>query len=97
MLHIIDNFPIQLSLFEQMHSGDTIILKDNAVYAAKQENIKTSLTKRTLAHLNLCVSKVDLSLRNISNRELMRGVAIIDSADEYQEYLAQNIVIRSCN
>lgn len=97
MLHIIDNFPIQLSLFEQMHSGDTIILKDNAVYAAKQENIKTSLTKRTLAHLNLCVSKADLSLRNISNRELMRGVAIIDSADEYQEYLAQNIVIRSCN
>ncbi|GFO71717.1 hypothetical protein BJAS_P1382 [Bathymodiolus japonicus methanotrophic gill symbiont] len=80
-----------------MHSGDTIILKDNAVYAAKQENIKSSLTKRALAHLNLCVSKTDLSLRNISNRELIRGVAIIDSADEYQEYLAQNIAMRSCN
>ena len=97
MLHIIENFPIQLSFFEQMHSGDTIILKDNAVYAAKQENIKTSLTKRTLSHLNLCVSKADLSLRNISNRELIRGVAIIDSTDEYQEYLAQNIAMRSCN
>jgi hypothetical protein len=26
MLHIIDNFPIQLSFLQQMHSGDTIIL-----------------------------------------------------------------------
>ena len=97
MLHIIDDFPIQHSFFEQMHTGDTIILKNNAVYAAKQENIKTSLTRKTLAHLNLCVSKTDLSIRNISCRELIRGVAIIDSADEYQEYLTQNIAIRSCN
>ena len=97
MLHIIDNFPIQPSFLEQMHSGDTIILKDNAVYAAKQDNIKASLSKKTFAHLNLCVSKADLLMRNISNRELMRGVAIIDSADEYQEYLAQNIAILSCN
>ena len=97
MLHIIDNFPIQLSFFEKIHSGDKIILKDNAVYAAKQENSKTSLPRKTLTHLNLCVSKADLSIRNISNRELMRGVAIIDSADEYQEYLAQNVAILSCN
>jgi tetraacyldisaccharide-1-P 4'-kinase len=48
MLHIIDNFPIQLSFLQQMHSGDTIILKDNAVYAAKLENIKTSLSRRTI-------------------------------------------------
>lgn len=97
MLHIIENFPIQLSFFKQMRPGDTIILKDNAVYAAKQENIKTSPAKRTLAHLNLCVSKADLSLRNISSHELIRGVAIIDSTDEYQEYLTQNIAMRSCN
>ncbi|OQK17684.1 hypothetical protein AU255_07410 [Methyloprofundus sedimenti] len=97
MLHIIDKFPIQLSFLEQMHSGDTLILKDNAVYAAKQDNIKAALTSKTFAHLNLCVSKADLAIRNISNGELIRGVAIIDSADEYQEYLAQNIVFLSCN
>lgn len=97
MLHIIDNFPIQLSFLQQMHSGDTIILKDNAVYAAKLGDIKTSLSRRTFTHLNLCVSKADLSLRNISCRDLIRGVAIVDNTDEYQEYLNQNIVMRSCN
>ena len=97
MLHIIDKFPIQLSFLEQMHSGDTLILKDNAVYAAKQDNIKAALTRKTFSHLNLCVSKADLSIRNISNCELIRGVAIIDSADEYQEYLAQNTAFLSCN
>lgn len=93
MLHIIDSFPIQHSCLEQMQSGDTIILKYNAVYAAK----KASAHSNTFAHLNLCVSKADLLLRNISNGELIRGVAIIDNADEYQQYLAQNIAILSYN
>ncbi len=97
MLHIIDDFPIQSSFLEHMNSGDTIILKDNAVYAAKQDNLKASLSKKTLAHLNLCVSKVDLLTRNISSRELIHGVAIIDCADEYQDYLSQNIAVLSCN
>lgn len=97
MLHIIDNFPIQRSFLDQLNSGDTIILKDNAVYAAKQENLKENLTKRTFAHLNLCVSKADLLLRNISNRDLARGVAILDNFDDYQDYLTQNIAMRSCN
>ena len=97
MLHIIDNFPIQNSFLLSTHSGDTVILKDNAVYAAKKENLKEAMTRRTFAHLNLCVSKADLLLRNISDRELIRGVAVIDSFDEYQEYLAQNIAVKSCN
>ena len=97
MLHIINKFPIQHSFLETAHSGDTVILIDNAVYAAKQENLKEGLIKRTFAHLNLCVSKADLLLRNISNRELIRGIAVIDDFDEYQDYLVQNIAIKSCN
>ncbi|WP_221900346.1 hypothetical protein [Bathymodiolus platifrons methanotrophic gill symbiont] len=42
-------------------------------------------------------AKADLLMRNISNRDLMRGTTIVDSTDEYQEYLAENIAIRSCN
>lgn len=97
MLHIIDKFPIQHSFLATTHSGDTLILKDNAVYAAKQENLNESLTMRAFAHLNLCVSKTDLLKRNISNRELVRGVAVLDCLDDYQDYLAQNIALRSCN
>lgn len=97
MLHIIENFPIQHSFLAATHSGDTIILKDNAVYAAKQENLQECLIRKTFAHLNLCVSKADLLLRNISNHDLMRGVAIIDDFDEYQDYLAQDIAVKSSN
>lgn len=97
MLHIVDNFPIQHSFLATIHSGDTIILKDNAVYAAKQNNLKERQLKNAFAHLNLCVSKADLLLRNISSRELIRGVAVLDDFNEYQEYLAQNIAVRSCN
>ncbi|MCK5355320.1 MAG: hypothetical protein KAJ63_09395 [Methyloprofundus sp.] len=97
MLHIIDNFPIQQSFLQSTHSGDTLILKEDAVYAAKQEYLKECLIKRTFAHLNLCVSKADLSLRNIAHQELIRGVAVIDSFDEYQDYLTQDIAIKSCN
>jgi len=97
MLHIIETFPIQHAFLESTHSGDTIILKDNAVYAAKQDNIKEYLAKKTFAHLNLCVSKTDLLLRNISNRELIRGVAVIDDFDEYQDYIEQGTAIKSCN
>ncbi|MDF1582106.1 MAG: DsrH/TusB family sulfur metabolism protein [Methyloprofundus sp.] len=97
MLHIIDNLPLQRSFLENIHSGDTVILKDNAVYAAKQENIKESLTTKTLAHLNLCVSQADLLLRNISNNELLRGVVILDNINDYQDILLDDIACRSCN
>ncbi|MBE0469284.1 MAG: hypothetical protein IBX55_07225 [Methyloprofundus sp.] len=97
MLHIIDNFPLQRSFLENIHSGDTVILKDNAVYAAKQENSKESLTTKTLAHLNLCVSQADLLLRNISNHELLRGVVILDNINDYQDILLDDIACRSYN
>ena len=97
MLHIIDNFPIQNSFLQSTHSGDTLILRDNAVYAAKQEYLKECLSRRTFAHLNLCVSKADLLRRNITDQELIRGVAVIDNMDEYQECLTQEIAIKSCN
>ncbi len=97
MLHIIDNFPIQHSFLQSTHSGDTVILRDNAVYAAKQEYLKESMAKRAFAHLNLCVSKTDLLLRNISHNELIRGVAVIDNFDEYQDCLTQDIAVKSCN
>ncbi len=97
MLHIIDNFPLQHSFLENTHSGDTVILKDNAVYAAKLENIKESLAEKTLTHLNLCVSKADLLLRNISNNELLRGVAILDNINDYQDILTDDIACLSYN
>jgi len=97
MLHIIDNFPLQPSFFNATNKGDTLILKDNAVYAAKLENQLESLPKKTLAHLNLYVNKADLLIRNISKNDLLRGVAILDNANDYQDVLLDNIACRSFN
>ena len=97
MLHIIKHFPLTFSLIDKANSGDTLIFTDNAVLAVKQENIKKeSLAPKSLSHINLCVRKVDLLNRNISNKELLRGVAIIDDA-QYKNAISQDFAIKSCN
>jgi len=97
MLHITDSFPIHDSFLKKTHSGDTLILKDNAVLAVKQENIKETLTRKTFAHLNLCVSKTDLLRRNIAKTDLIRGVAVLDNIEEYQDGCMPNFAIKSFN
>jgi sulfur transfer complex TusBCD TusB component (DsrH family) len=97
MLHITDTFPIHDSFLEKTHSGDTIILKDNAVLAVKQENITESLTRKTFAHLNLCVSKTDLLLRNIVKADLIHGVSVLDNIEEYQDDCLPSFAIKSLN
>ena len=97
MLHIINNFPISPSLLDCTHTGDTVIFTDNAVFAAIHENIENeSLTKKTFSHINLCVRKADLLIRNISNSDLLQGVAIIDDM-QYKNAISEDFMIRSCN
>lgn len=97
MLHIINNFPISSSFFEQTHSGDSVIFTNNAVLAVKQEYFdKESLAQKTLSHINLYVRKADLLLRNISNSDLLRNVIIIDDI-QYELALSQCFAIKSCN
>jgi len=97
MLHIVNQFPLQYSFLEKTNSGDTLMLKDDAVYAVKKENLRETLIKKSFAHFNLCVKKSDLLLRNIANHELIHGVSVIDDFDESNEYQAHNIAFLSCN
>lgn len=97
MLYIINTFPLQHTFLKKIRAGDTLILKESAVYAVKQENMKETIIKKTFAHLNLFVNKTDLLIRNISKNELIREVSVLDNTDEYQEYLTHNIAVRSCN
>jgi sulfur relay protein TusB/DsrH len=97
MLHIINSVPISSSFFEHAHSGDTVIFTDNAVLAVKQDYFDTeSLAQKTFSHINLCVRKADLLIRNISNADLLRNVVIIDET-QYEFALSQSFAIRSCN
>ncbi|WP_305909252.1 DsrH/TusB family sulfur metabolism protein [Methylomarinum sp. Ch1-1] len=96
MLHIIDHFPIKHETLAKTSIGDTVIFTDNAVYAVKQDDIDQNLARKTFAHINLCVRKADLLLRNISNRELFKGVAVLDDVD-YRNVLSEEPAIRSLN
>ncbi len=95
MLHIIDQFPVSQASLEKTSTGDTILFTENAVYAIKQGD-KNSLTQKTFAHINLCVRKADLLIRNISTGELFKGVAVLDDLD-YQMIQGQDPAIRSWN
>ena len=97
MLHIINSFPISPSLLNNTHSGDSVIFTDNAVFAAKQDNIETeSLPQKAFSHINVYVRKADLLIRDISNKDLFRGVIIIDDM-QYENAISQDFAIKSCN
>jgi len=96
MLHIINNFPLQGSFLENTHFGDTIMLKDDAVYALKKEHLG-GLLQKSFAHFNLCVKKSDLLSRDLATHELIHGVSVLDDFDEPNEYHAHNIAFLSCN
>lgn len=97
MLHIINSFPISSALLDFTHSGDTVIFTDNAVFAAIHENIKKEpKTQKTFSHINLCVRKADLLIRNISTKELLRGVAIIDDM-QFESAISEDSMVRSSN
>ncbi|MCF6202059.1 MAG: hypothetical protein L3J59_00100 [Methylococcaceae bacterium] len=97
MLHIVDNFPIPSTFLNETQSGDTVIFTDNAVLAVKQENFETeSLSQKTFSHINLCVRKADLLIRNISNKDLLRGVVVIDDL-QYKSAIDQDFALKSNN
>jgi sulfur relay protein TusB/DsrH len=97
MVHIINIFPISPSFFENTHSGDSIIFTENAVLAAKQDNVETeSFTQKAFSHFNLYVRKADLIIRNVSKSELFRGVIIIDDT-QYENAISQDFAIKSYN
>ena len=97
MLHIINSLPIPPSFLDNTHSGDSVIFTDNAVFAAKQDCIETkSWSQKTFSHINLYVRKADLLIRDIPNKELYRGVVIIDDM-QYENAISQDFAIKSCN
>lgn len=96
MLHIIDQFPINYDSLAKTSKGDIVILTENAVYAVKRDENNQNLLQKTFAHINLCVRKADLLLRNITCCELSGGVTILDDID-YQTILNPEPAIKSWN
>ncbi len=97
MLHIINQFPIDLGTLKKTASGDTVVFTNNAVLAVKRDTQdNNSFINKTFAHINLCVLKTDLKLIGISTRELLHGVAILDEQD-FRNMTHDSMAIRSSN
>jgi len=96
MLHIINSLPLSPLFIENTHSGDTIIFTDDAILAVKQSNTLESLTQKAFSHINLCVRKTDLMLKNISKSDLLRGVTIIDET-QFQYATTEESAVKSYN
>ncbi len=96
MLYVIENFPVNPLLLEKVSSGDTIIFADNAVYSIIKDNNTFKLMQSTLKHLNLCVRKADLLIRNISLNDIFQGITVLNDFDFIQDEI-QETAVRSWN
>jgi len=97
MLHIINQFPVDLGALKKTVSGDTVLFTENAILAVKRDTQGSdSFISKTFAHINLCVLKTDLKQIGISTRELLHGVAILDDQD-FRNMTHDSMAIRSCN
>ena len=97
MLHIISTLPLSPSFTTNTHTGDTVIFTDDAILAVKKNNLDIErLTKKAFNHINLCVRKADLIIKNISNHELLRGVTIIDEF-QFRNASSESFVVKSYN
>lgn len=97
MLHIINQLPLSANFFDKTQSGDTVIFTDDAILAVKQNNVDIEyFTKRAFNHINLCVRKADLIIKNISKRDLLRDVTIIDEV-QFENAMHDNFAIKSYN
>jgi len=96
MLHIISSLPLSPLFIENTKSGDTIIFTDDAVFAVKQNTKIELLAYKAFSHINLCVRKADLIIKNISKSDLLRNVVIIDEA-QYVNATTEEFAVKSCN
>ncbi len=98
MLYIIKQYPVNSDTLKKTTSGDTVILAENAVLAAKRDTLKNhSVIKKTFTHINLCVLKDDLTTKGILPQELAQGVSILDTQDFKYLTTRQDEAIRSWN
>jgi tRNA 2-thiouridine synthesizing protein B len=85
VLHIITRSPhesrsLELCL-ERAGVGDTVLLIENAVYAAAQDSIVARHIERALPRTAVCVLGPDLEARGFQTVDGVPGVARIDYAD----------------
>jgi len=81
MLHIINKSPLERNSLDAClrvaQSGGTVLLIEDAVYAATRGNAAESRVRDAMSQLKFCVLQPDLEARGMADR-LIDGVAAVD-------------------
>jgi len=81
MLHIINKSPLERNSLDLClrvaQSGGTVLLIEDAVYAATRGNAAAARIQEALSRLKICVLQPDLEARGMADR-LLEGVTMVD-------------------
>ncbi|MCX7174712.1 MAG: sulfurtransferase complex subunit TusB [Proteobacteria bacterium] len=81
MLHIVNKSPQERNSLDAClriaQSGGTVLLIEDAVYAATRGNTAATNIQEALARLKICVLQPDLDARGMADR-LVEGVTAVD-------------------
>ena len=81
MLHIVNKSPLDRNAFDSClrvaQSGGTVLLIEDAVYAATRGNAAEATLRAAMAHFRICVLQPDLEARGTADR-LIEGVTAVD-------------------
>ena len=81
MLHIINKSPLERNCLDAClrvaQSGGTVLLIEDAVYAATRGNEAEARLREALPRLKVCVLQPDLEARGMADR-LIEGVTTVD-------------------
>lgn len=80
MLHIVNKSPLEkptLDAVLRLASGGTLLLIEDAVYAATRGNAAEAKVRQAMEKLKVCAMMPDLQARGVADR-LIDGVAAVD-------------------
>ena len=81
MLHIVNKSPLERNALDAClriaQSGGTVLLIEDAVYAATRGNAAEGKVREALSRLKVCVLQPDLEARGMADR-LIEGVTAVD-------------------
>ena len=80
MLHIVNKSPLEKSTLDavlRLAASGTLLLIEDAVYAATRGNVAEAKVRQAMAKLKVCALMPDLQARGVADR-LIDGVAAVD-------------------
>ncbi|UCG97654.1 MAG: sulfurtransferase complex subunit TusB [Burkholderiales bacterium] len=80
MLHIVNKSPLEKPTLDsavRLAAGGTLLLIEDAVYAATRGNAGEAKVRQAMAKLKVCALMPDLQARGVADR-LIDGVAAVD-------------------